>query len=322
MGEPQNGAWWFAANEIPRDKARFDVTVRVPRGVEAISNGALLARDAGRRWTSWHWRLDEPVATYMAFFAAGQFRLDRGAVLDVDGGERTFVYAVSRNLATDEQRTAMRKLRMTTDVVEWLGRKLGDHPYDDIGGLVTSIPTGYALETATRPVYPWGATRGGGWRTLLVHEQAHQWFGNDVALRRWQDIWLNEGFATYVEWWYDAAHGGPTVAERLEQQYDLSSAMSSFWDVRISDPGPAQMFSNPVYVRGAMTLAALRARVGDAHFATLLEQWLARHRGGHGTGTAFRALAEAVSAEDLHGFFQHWLDDEAKPADTAENGLG
>jgi aminopeptidase N len=157
---------------------------------------------------------------------------------------------------------------------------------------------------------------------LLVHELAHQWFGDDVALRLWKDVWLNEGFATYAEWWYAEEHGGPTVATRLADAYASKPADSSFWDVQVSDPGTAQMWSNPVYVRGAMTLAALRNRIGDTDFAEVLRRWVGDHAGDHGTGEELRALAQSVSGEYLDGFFQHWLDDTSKPAATAENGLG
>jgi aminopeptidase N len=163
---------------------------------------------------------------------------------------------------------------------------------------------------------------GSSWRSLLVHEQAHQWFGNDVGLRRWRDIWLNEGFATYTEWWYAEEHGGRSVADQLTRMYDAFPAGSTFWKVQVSDPGPARMWSNAVYVRGAMTLAALRARIGDEDFTGLLRDWVAVNRGGHGTGAELRALAEEVSGEELDTFFQHWLDDRAKPAATQENGLG
>ena len=322
MGEPQNGAWWFAANETPQDKATFDITIRVPRGLEAVSNGALVSRVVEDRWTSWTWSLTEPVATYLAFFAAGQYQLERGSWPGADGGAGTYTYAVSRGLGVDERRRALDRLRRTPEVVAWLEESLGTYPYDQIGGVVTSIPTGYALETASRPVYPSGSYRGDGWTSLLVHEQAHQWFGNDVGLRRWRDIWLNEGFATYLEWWYAEEHGGSSVADQLARTYDAFPADSAFWDVRVGDPGPDRMFSNAVYVRGAMTLAALRTRLGDPLFATLLDRWLARHRAGHVTGTAFRTLAEEVGGQELDGFFQHWLDDPSKPEATAENGLG
>lgn len=321
MGEPQNGPWWFAANETPQDKATFDLTMRVPRGVEAVSNGSLVSREVRDRWTSWRWRTAEPIATYLAFFAAGQFWLDRGSRRSADGTAEEYVYAVSRRLPDRAQRVAMRRLRMTAGVVDWFETQLGAYPYGEIGGLVTGLPSGYALETATRPVYPRVAGTGA-WTSLLVHEQAHQWFGNDVSVRRWRDIWLNEGFATYADWWYHAEHGGRSIAGRLARAYDSMPGDASFWRLQVSDPGPARMFSEAVYVRGAMTLAALRNRIGDADFRVLLEEWVERHRAGHGTGPAFRSLAEEVSGQELDPFFQHWLDDTVKPSATPENGLG
>ena len=317
MGEPQNGAWWFAANETPRDKATFDITLRVPRGVEAVSGGSLVSQQVEDAWASWRWRLGDPVTTYMVFFAAGQFRIAQGTE---DG--RPYAYAVSQELSRADRRTAMRRLRLTGGIVSWFESRLGDYPFGETGGVVTGLSTGYALETATRPVYPWSAAPRASWVALLVHEVAHQWLGNDVALEQWRDVWLNEGFATYAEWWYAEAHGGQSVTERLDARYEATPAGNPFWEVRVSDPGPANMWSQAVYVRGAMTLAALRRRIGEADLAALLAEWVSRNRGGHGTGEELRALAEEVSGEELDGFFQHWLDDTGKPADTAENGLG
>jgi aminopeptidase N len=268
-------------------------------------------------WSSWHWRIADPITTYMAFFAAGQYRLERGTA---EG--RRYVYAVSERLNRAEQRTAMHRLRMTDDLVAWLQSVLGDYPFDEIGGVIPGVPAGYALEDATRPVYPWYPGTRAYWARLMVHELAHQWFGDDVAVRRWQDVWLNEGFATYMEWWYGETHGGRTVAEHLHDEYGSIPAGEGFWQVKVSDPGPDRMWSNPVYLRGAMMLAALRTRIGDYDFTELLHQWLAAHHQDHGTGAEFRTLADQVSGEDLAGFFQHWLDDTSKPEATADNGLG
>lgn len=316
MGEPQIGAWWFAANETPADTATYDIVLRVPRGVEALSNGQLVQRTRAGRWTTWHWAMDQPMTTYLAFFAVGQFQIERERA-----GAVAYLHGVSTKLSARERTRSLRLLRRTPGIVAWLSEEYGDYPFDQAGGVVSGLRLSYALETQTRPVYPYlgGPSR---WSiSLLVHEQAHQWFGNHVALTRWRDLWLNEGFATYVEWRYAEDRHAEPVARRLQEEYDAYPASSWFWDVQVSDPGPRQMWSEPIYVRGAMMLAALRNRVGDARFDAVLAAWLARHGGGHGTGTGFRALAEEVTGEELDGFFAAWLDDTGKPAATAENGL-
>jgi aminopeptidase N len=316
VGQPQMGPWWFAANETPADKATYDIVLRVPRGLEAVSNGDLVSQDQEGELVRWHWRMDEPMTTYLAFFVAGQFRL----VQSTEDG-RPAVYAISEKLASGARADALDLMRTTPDVVAWLEEEFGPYPFSSIGGVVVSAPLSYLLETQSRPVYPFigGPTTAN--VSLVVHEQAHQWFGNDVAVRRWKDIWLNEGWATYAEWLYAEEHGGRTVANRLREVYDAWSPSASFWDLRISNPGPRRMFADEVYVRGAMTLAALRNRVGAETLTEIGRVWVERNAGGHGTDAEFRALAEEISGEDLESFFQHWLDDTAKPADTAENGL-
>lgn len=316
LGEPQIGPWWFAANETPRDKATYDVTIRVPRGQQAVGNGRLVSRTVGERWTAWRWRLDEPVSTYLAFFIAGRLTLERTTM---DG--RPVTYAVSRGLSSAQQSAAMQMLRRTPKVVRWLERRLGPYPYATTGGVVTAVPTGFALENASRPVYPYVGGVSPSSDRLVVHEQAHQWLGNAVTLRLWRDTWLHEGFASYAEWWWDEASGRRTVAQQLRGTYDAIDAGSGFWDVQVSDPGPAGIFDDAIYTRGAMMLAALRCRIGGPEMAALLRAWVDDNRGGTVTGEQFRAYAADRSGQDLTAFFEHWLDDTAKPADTAGNGL-
>ena len=110
--------------------------------------------------------------------------------------------------------------------------------------------------------------------TTLVHELAHQWFGDAVTLRQWPDIWLHEGFAEWSEWIWSERHGGPTAQEFFD---DLVA------DERPRHLGPApglvptrpHLFSDSVYDRGAMTLQALRVEVGDATFFRILRDWYA-----------------------------------------------
>jgi aminopeptidase N len=157
--------------------------------------------------------------------------------------------------------------------------------------------------------------------TVVVHELAHQWFGDDVSVDRWRDIWLNEGFATFAEWKYDETHGGPQGQARLLDRYQQAKAGSRFWTVPVAGPGPKRLFSTPVYRRGAMTLQALRHRIGGAKFSTLMRTWVVEHHGGNATTGQFERLAERVSGEQLDGFFHAWLHSATKPRRTAANGL-
>jgi aminopeptidase N len=168
------------------------------------------------------------------------------------------------------------------------------------------------------PTYP---ATGRGFTWLVVHELAHQWLGDSVALRRWRDMWLNEGGATFMEVRWAETHGGTSGAQWLRNEYDVRPAGSDFWNLAIGDPGADHIFAIPVYDRGAMTFQALRNRIGETDFWTVIERWVTENRNGHGTRAKFEALAEDVSGEDLDGFFDAWLS-AGKPADTEDNGLG
>lgn len=128
------------------------------------------------------------------------------------------------------------------------------------------------------------------------------WYSDSVALARWQDIWLDEGFATYAEWlWSD--HVGQGTPEEIFGWYtdpvDGIPPDDPFWELAIGDPGPDALFWWPVYVRGALTLQALRQQVGDDAFIDIIETWATDHADGNVTTPEFIALAEQVSGQQL-----------------------
>jgi aminopeptidase N len=314
VGEPEIAAWWFPSNDHPSDKARFDITLRVPRGVEAVSNGRLLGRRTRGGQAVWRWREDDPMATYLAFAAIGQFDIVRGRTRS----GRPYLYAYSDRLG--RQRAARRSVGATGRITAWLERTWGPYPYDEIGGVVLGRWIGFALENQTRPVYSRAFFEFGRNRRVIAHEMAHQWFGDEVALCRWRHIWLNEGLATYSEWLYLRHSRGVPVDRSFRRTYRDYPRTSHFWDVRVADPGPERLFSAPVYERGAMTAHALRQRIGSARFFALMRSWV-RTNDGTGTTGEFIALAERVSGEQLDRFFDVWLFTRARPRPTVANGF-
>ncbi len=206
-------------------------------------------------------------------------------------------------------------------ILAFLEDTFGPYPFETAGAIVDDYPgLGFAMEMQTRPVYPsstlwWGSKYGYG--SLILHELAHMWFGDLVAVNRWKDIWLNEGLASYAEWLWAEHEGLGTPQEILEATWADIPADDPFWDVVISDPGAANMFSDAVYARGAMTVQALRDKVGDEDFWQILSAWLDAYVWSTGSTEQFMALAEQVSGQDLDAFFQTWLFAPEKPPASA-----
>ncbi|MFI1095196.1 M1 family metallopeptidase [Streptomyces sp. NPDC020917] len=307
--EPESAWWWFPSNDHPLDKASYDVRVTVPQGEQAISNGLLLSQHTADGWTSYHWQQTKPQATYLATLAVGHFDITRSRTrtgIPVLNAYSTDLGANAANARASVERTA--------EIVDFLSGYFGPYPFDSAGGYVPNVPTHFSLETQTRVFYSPATFSKGVNTSVVAHELAHQWWGDDVSLERWSDIWLNEGFASYAEWlWAEHEHTG-TPQQLARQVYDAHPADDPFWTVKPGDPGPQNQFDDAVYDRGAVAIQALRDTIGDRAFLTLLRVWPAQHRYGNATIAEFRTLAEHLSGKDLGAFFQTWLYTPAKPA--------
>jgi hypothetical protein len=200
------------------------------------------------------------------------------------------------------------------EIIDFLSDTFGRYPFRAAGGVVSDEPRlGFALETQTRPVYSrYFFTDSVSGDSVVVHELAHQWFGDSLALDRWQHIWLNEGFASYAEWLWSEREGLAT-AQQYFDAYASRLSGDPWWTYVIGDPGPDNIFVGPVYDRGAMTLHALRLQIGDRDFFRLVRKWVAQNQGGNVATEDFTALAERVSGQDLDAFFTTWLFTPGKP---------
>jgi aminopeptidase N len=315
-GEPESAWWWFPSNDHPSDKATYDVSVLVPDGTQAISNGVLVSTSSRAGWTRWNWRQTKPQATYLATLAVGAYDVTTGTS---DKGVPV-LNAYGAGLGDDEA-AARASVERTGEIVDWLAGYFGPYPFASAGGYVPNVPTGFALEAQTRVFYSPRQFRNGANTSVVAHELAHQWYGDSVSLKRWSDIWLNEGFATYAQWlWSDHEDEG-TPQEIADYVYASYPADDPFWTVKPGDPGPQNQFDTAVYYRGALAIQALRNTVGDKAFFRILRAWPTERKYGNGTIPQFRALAERISGKRLGGLFRTWLQTAAKPA-TSTGGTG
>lgn len=302
VGEPQGSPGWYPANDTPRDKATYTVKMSVPEGLTAVGNGSLLRQSTLGGRTSFTWRERYPMATYLATITLGRFEVSEGRTAS---GIPVYVAVDPRQAS--EAAPVMRKL---PEMVSFLENTFGRYPFESVGGIVDNAPElGYSLETQTKPVFDAAPDE-----ETLLHELAHMWFGDAVTLGTWPDIWLNEGFASWTEWIWTERQGGQTAAQRLRQLANTPAGKDSFWNPPPGNPGePANLFDGTVYTRGAMTLEALRERIGNARFFTVMRLWYAEHRYGNVSTPQFIALAETVSGQDFGAFFDAWLYQAGKP---------
>ncbi|MBZ3907959.1 M1 family metallopeptidase [Streptomyces griseiscabiei] len=318
LGEPTGSMAWFPGNHHPSDKAAYDITVTVPEGLRVVSNGELRSEHTRDGRTTFSWHTAEPMASYAATLAIGEFEIRRSTV---GGRGRLPVYVAVDPSQAEESRAVLGRI---PEVVRWAEGRFGPYPFSSTGAIVDRPEdVAYALETQNRPVFP-----GAPGLSLLVHELAHQWYGDSVTPRSWRDMWLNEGFATYAEWLWEEDHGGDSAQETFDALYEGdyfpdAASNKAVWDFPPArPPSAARISDSPVYERGAMVLHKVREAVGDDTFFELIRGWATAHRHGNADTADFTAYVEKFAAgsarkaareADLTPVWEDWLYGKGKP---------
>lgn len=332
VNEPMGAQSWFPGNNYPTDKATFDTLIKVPNGKTALGIGELVSDDSNGDGTkTWHWSEDDPTSTYLTTATVGDFDYTVESMTETSTGRTLPVYNAIDSSASAAQKAAIQvSLAQAPGQLNFLSDLFGPYPYDSTGAIVDrAAGVGYALEVATKPAYAGGFSSGNPSVNLgtQLHEIAHQWVGNSATLAQWSDIWFNEGWANWSEWYWDfEENGADDPAAIFDDLY--ATTPDEDWEIApaILDGDPANLFVFfPTYQRGAMTVQGYREIVGDQKFFAFVRAMVEEYAYGNISTEQFIADAKDASGfggaklDLLDQYFQQWLYGTTKPTILPED---
>ncbi|MEV8378665.1 M1 family metallopeptidase [Kribbella sp. NPDC056861] len=304
--QPSGAATWYPCNDHPSDKAHYRITITTDSPYHVVANGRLVSRRTKASRTSWVFDQAAPMATYLATVQIGRYD-----VLEL----ATSPVTTRAVLPASQMRDFREDFGRQQDMMRLFIKLFGPYPFGGYTVVVTDDALEIPLEAQGISVFGSNHVDGKrGSERLVAHELAHQWFGNSLTPSRWQDIWLNEGFACYAEWLWSEESGGLTASQHVSKAHTRLRGLDQ--DLLLSDPGPELMFDDRLYKRGAITLHVLRLQLGDESFFELLRTWTRSHRHGSVTTEDFIELAVQFTpdADAVRALFAVWLDSVDLPA--------
>jgi aminopeptidase N len=314
--QPDKAHRIFPSNDHPRDKASFTFRFDVPAGREAVANGVLLGQSTRGDRSTWTYLQRQPLATQLVQLAVGDWEfIFRGRHRGVP-----FRDVLAPSLAE----TIGPLLEVELAHLDYMEPRAGRYPFDVYGSLVVNVDLGFALETQTLSIYDhiWFTELPQGvWDPVMLHELAHQWYGDSVSVWEWGDLWLSEGHASWYEFTYAEERGflevdtenypDPVGYATLDELMRAVYAHGDEWRAQygpVALPASAEtLFSPNVYHGGALVLYALREEIGRRAFARLERAWTQRYRGKSASTQDFIELASRVAGRDLSAFLEDWL---------------
>ena len=305
--EPFGAPSWWPCIDNPADKATAEIEVTVPVGNRAASNGVLDRFQAnGDNTVTYFWREDSPLATYLVSVAATNYEMLEDIYTGLDGVTTMplvfYVYPEHLELA-------QAKFAVTRQAMEIFAGLFGEYPFIGEKYGMAEFPFGGAMEHQT--ITGIGSSLVGSassHQATIVHELAHHWWGNLVTMRTWNDIWLNEGFATYSEILFFEQFTGAAPGELLARSYD-DGVVNGALGGTVTAENPEDPFddSGAIYRKGGWVLHMLRHVLGDQRFFDALKQYGARYAFSNASTADFQAICEGVYGASLDWFFRQWI---------------
>jgi aminopeptidase N len=316
MSEPDGSASFYPVNDHPLDKAFYTFRVTVPKPYEVAANGQLTETTENGDTTTFVFELRDPMASYLATINIDKFEIE---TMNSESG-----ILIRNYYSTSLPKSYREPFTRQGEMIDYFSEIYGPYPFEVYGSMVMDTEFGSALENQTLSIYGTDMINFDDMEETertVAHELAHQWFGDSVSVADWNEIWLNEGFATYSEGlWIEHISGRDALDEWIKLIYEDVAKFPEYYPPP-GNPPADDLFNGGVYERGGLTLHALRLDVGDEIFFKIMKTYYDRYKGGNVITDDFLSVANEVSGKDLANLLDDWLYSEQLPS-ILELGLG
>lgn len=299
INEPYYASTWFPCNDLPSDKATAVMSIINDTGYTSVSNGRLISEEFTGKRRKFTWKSSYAIAPYLICIYSSKYAKITSEYTD----ERGITMPLEYYVIPKHKEKALKDFEDIPQMIKVLSDLFGPYPFIyEKYGVAEFLWQAGAMENQTITGIGTNFITGiKAVNDVLVHELAHHWWGNAVSPRTWDDIWLNEGFATYSEALYTEQTEGKEEFLELIRQWNRG-----YYPDKVYAP-KEDLFSNSVYKKGALILHALRGEIGDSAFFKTLRNYYANYRYSFASVNDFQMVAEAVSGKDLGLFFHQWL---------------